>query len=281
MLLLCRPHQWLKNGFVVLGYVFSRQWSTDLGLLAAWLFVAFCLISSAVYVFNDLVDVERDRRHPAKRMRAIARGDVTQRQGVVLATILLAAALGIGGHVGSRALACLVGYLLLNIAYSLWLKHQAVVDVFAISGSFMLRILAGSWGLGIKPSGWMMICAFMLTLFLGFSKRRGELALSDGQTRPVLADYSTGMLDQFTVLTAACTVLCYAIYTLSIDTVLAHGGRSLAPTVPIVAFGVLRYLALLHTRPALAEDVARAVLKDRLLAACLAAWLAVSLLLLT
>lgn len=278
---LARPHQWLKNGFVGLGFVFGRQWLPELAVDVAWVLLAFCLASSAVYALNDIVDVEKDRAHPHKRLRAIARGEISLRQATVLAAGLVIASLGIAWSIEARAAVCLGAYLLLNLAYSLLLKHLVVVDVFAISAGFMLRILAGSWGLGIPPSTWMLSCAFMLTLFLGFAKRRAELAQSTGDSRPVLAAYTMAMLDQFTALTATCAVLCYTIYTLSTETLAVHGGRSLAPTVPIVTFGVLRYLSLLHASPDLAEDVSRALLTDRLLGITVIAWLITAWLLLT
>lgn len=277
---LARPHQWLKNGFVGLGFVFGRQWSPELAISVAWVFLAFCLASSGVYALNDIVDVDKDRAHPRKRLRAVASDAVSVAQAGLFAVALLGTSLALAWAVEPRAAVCLVAYLLLNVAYSLLLKHRVVVDVFAISAGFMLRILAGSWGLGIPPSTWMLSCAFMLTLFLGFAKRRAELAQSSGDSRPVLAHYSMAMLDQFTAITATCAVLCYTTYTLSPDTLAAHGGRSLAATVPIVSFGMLRYLALLHARPAMAEDVARALLTDRLLGLTVIAWLITAWLLL-
>ena len=192
LLRLLRPHQWLKNGFVFIGLLFGHAWhdaaSTQAALLA---FATFCLLSSAVYVFNDLIDREQDRRHPVKRQRPLASGAVGVPAAVTLALVCLVAGLTLA-LAASRAPWIFVAYLLMNAAYSL--------DVFIIAAGFMLRILAGTVGIGIAPTHWLLLCGLMLTLFLGFAKRRAELdALPDDAAghRRVLEHYSLPMLDQF------------------------------------------------------------------------------------
>lgn len=280
---LLRPQQWLKNLFVFVGLLFGHAWR-DPQLLAQALaaFAAFCLLSSAVYVLNDLADRERDRQHPRKRLRPLASGAVPVSSAITLAVVCLVA----GGalavlHAGSASWIYLV-YVLMNLAYSGGLKHVVILDVFLIAAGFMLRILAGTLGIGIAPSHWLLLCGLMLTLFLGFAKRRAELnVLLDASAghRRVLEHYTEPMLDQFIGIAAAGTVISYALYTVSAETVALHGTQALIATVPFVLYGVLRYLWRLH-RHGGGGDPAQELLADpHLLAACLG-WLALVLFLL-
>jgi 4-hydroxybenzoate polyprenyltransferase len=173
---LMRPHQWLKNGFVFVGLLFGHAWSDPVKLgqaLAA--FAAFCLLASAVYVMNDLIDREQDRLHPKKKSRPLAAGTVSVASALALAAVCL-----LGGGLIAWAWAgsapwIFLAYVALNVAYSFGLKHVVILDVFIIASGFMLRLLAGTLGLGIAPSQWLLLCGLMLTLFLGFAKRRAEL----------------------------------------------------------------------------------------------------------
>jgi len=274
---LLRPHQWLKNGFVFVGLLFGHAWSDPALVQAALLaFAAFCLLSSAVYVFNDIVDREQDSRHPEKRNRPIASGAVGIPAAAVLGAVCLVGGLVLA-FVASAAPWIFVAYLALNAAYSLGLKHVVILDVFIIAAGFMLRILAGTIGVGIAPTHWLLLCGLMLTLFLGFAKRRAELeALSaDGAShRRVLEHYTPRMLDQFIVLAATGTVVSYALYTVSPETIALHGTPWLIASVPFVLYGLLRYLFLLHRRGG-GGDPARELLRDVHLLASFAGWLAV------
>ena len=273
---LLRPHQWLKNGFVFVGLLFGHAW-TDPALAGAAgnAFAAFCLLSSAVYVFNDLIDREQDRRHPQKRHRPLASGAVGVPAALALACACLAGGLVLA-FAFSRAPWIFLAYLGLNAAYSLGAKHVVVLDVFIIAAGFMLRILAGTLGIGIPPTHWLLLCGLMLTLFLGFAKRRAELNALLGESaghRRVLEHYTEPMLDQFITVAAAGTVVSYALYTVSPETIAMHGTPWLIATVPFVLYGLLRYLFLLHRRGG-GGDPARDILRDtHLLAAC-AGWLA-------
>ena len=271
---LLRPHQWLKNAFVFVGLLFGHAWS-DPGMAAAALlaFVNFCLISSAVYVFNDYVDCEQDRHHPDKKHRPLASGAVS-----VPAALALAAACLVGGLAlafgASRAPWIFIVYLLLQVAYNAGAKHIVVLDVFIIAAGFMLRILAGTVGIGIPPTHWLMLCGLMLTLFLGFAKRRAELGtLQDDSVvhRRVLEHYSKPMLDHFIVIAASGTVVSYALYTVSPETIALHGTSWLIASVPFVLYGLLRYLYLLH-RHGGGGDPAREVLTDPHLIVAVAGW---------
>jgi 4-hydroxybenzoate polyprenyltransferase len=276
LLKLLRPHQWLKNGFVLVGLLFGHAWTDPVRLgqaLAA--FVAFCLLSSAVYVMNDLIDREQDRLHPEKRHRPLAAGTVSVSAAVMLATACLVAGSAVAWWFAGSAPWVYLAYVVLNIGYSFGLKHVVVLDVFIIASGFMLRILAGTLGLGIAPSQWLLLCGLMLTLFLGFAKRRAELnvLLADGVGhRRVLEHYTAPMLDQFIGIAAAGTVISYALYTVSAETVALHGTRGLIATVPFVLYGMLRYLWRLH-RQGGGGDPAQELLTDPHLLAATAGWL--------
>ena len=271
---LLRPHQWLKNGFVFVGVLFGHAWREPALLGGAVLaFVAFCLLSSAVYVVNDYVDREQDRHHPEKKRRPLASGAVAVPTALALGAACLAGGLALA-FLASRAAWIFVAYLLLQVVYNLGAKHIVVLDVFIIAAGFMLRILAGTVGIGIAPTHWLLLCGLMLTLFLGFAKRRAELdAMVDDSAvhRRVLEHYSKTMLDQYIVIAASGTVVSYALYTVSPETIALHGTRWLIASVPFVLYGMLRYLYLLH-RQGGGGDPAREVLGDPHLIAALAGW---------
>lgn len=249
---LMRPHQWVKNGFVFFGLLFGHAWQQPAMLQSALLaFAAFCLMSSAVYALNDLRDVAQDRLHPVKRLRPLASGALSPAVAALLSGLLSAASLVLASRVGDTLVWLLSIYGLLNLAYSYGLKRVPVLDVFIISAGFMLRLLAGTTGIGIPPSNWLLMCGLLLTLFLGFAKRRAEMMLMEeagGAHRKVLDQYSSALLDQFTTITAACAVVAYALYTVDEDTVRIHGTGDLIYTLPFVLYGLFRYLFLLHRR---------------------------------
>ncbi|MBP7201866.1 MAG: decaprenyl-phosphate phosphoribosyltransferase [Propionivibrio sp.] len=283
LLKLLRPHQWVKSGFVFVGLLFGHVWNNGpvvhQVLLAA---VAFSLAASAIYVFNDMVDRERDREHPEKRRRPLASGQVSPTQALLLAGACLIVALVFAAAASLAVLAIVSAYVLLNVAYSLRLKYIVLLDVFIVATGFMLRILAGTLGVGIAPSHWMMLCGLMLTLFLGFAKRRAELnALSGhgGSHRKVLDDYDRTLLDELTGICAGGAIISYSLYTVSADTVAMHGTGNLIFTVPFVIYGVFRYLYLLHRRGG-GGDPSAALLQDYHLLVAFCGWLASVLLLL-
>ena len=279
---LLRPHQYIKNGFVLLGPLFAHQWSTQTLTEAALAFFSFCCMASAVYILNDIMDIDADREHPIKRNRPLPSGEVS----LSLAKLLL-----LGMVTGSILLSLAVSlwvtlfvsiYFVMNILYSWRLKHVVILDVFIISAGFMLRILSGTVGLGIAPSAWLLLCGLMVTLFLGFSKRRAELLMlenSDGSsnlTRKVLDDYSPAVLEQFISVTAACTVLSFGLYTMSPQTIALHGTEDLIYTLPFVIYGIFRYLFLLHNK-AKGNDTAKDLLTDWPLLGTVLAWVVTTL----
>lgn len=277
---LLRTHQYIKNGFVLLGVVFSRYWDLPTLIMAGLAFIAFCAMSSAVYVLNDFIDVEADRLHPKNKFRPIASGEVSLKAAYVLLGLLVTISLLSGIYISYTVTGLLLSYLILNIAYSLKYKHVVILDVFIISAGFMLRILAGSWGIGIPPSHWLLLCGLMLTLFLGFAKRHSELSLleSSGKhdraiTRKVLDDYSPVLLEQYISVSAACTIIGYGLYTVSETTISTHGSANLIYTLPFVVYGIFRYLYLLH-RQSRGGDTARDLLTDAHLLSTVTGWVA-------
>lgn len=281
---LLRPHQYVKNGFVLLGVVFSHQWQVAMLGEAALAFVAFCAIASAVYILNDLLDLDADRAHPVKCQRPIARGAIKPATARWVLAAMLLLALALAWLVSTAALSFVLAYFLLNVAYSCHLKHVVIVDVFIIATGFMLRILTGTIGLGIAPSDWLLLCGLMVTLFLGFAKRQAEIMAvapgAENDARRVLDDYSTGMLGQFLAITAACTIITYGLYTVSPETVELHGTGHLIYTLPFVVYGIFRYLFLLHQRGG-GGDTSHDLLTDPHLLMTVAGWLGVTLVLLS
>jgi 4-hydroxybenzoate polyprenyltransferase len=274
---LLRPHQWLKSGFVFVGLLFGHGWTNPV-LVRDVVFaaVAFSLAASAIYVMNDLIDRERDREHPEKRRRPLASGAVSVVQAVVLGAACLAGSLLLSAGVSSTVLLIVLGYVALNVGYSLGLKHVVLLDVFIISAGFMLRILAGTQGVGIVPSHWLLLCGLMVTLFLGFAKRRAELDAMGGEGgshRQVLDDYDRNLLDKLIGIAAASAIISYSLYTVSPDTIMVQGTNRLMYTVPFVIYGIFRYLFLLHRRGG-AGDAAQALLRDRHLLGAVVGWLA-------
>jgi 4-hydroxybenzoate polyprenyltransferase len=276
---LLRPHQWVKNGFVLIGLLFGHAWANpDMRAQALAAFVAFCLISSAVYVMNDIIDHDADRRHPEKRKRPLASGKLSVRTAVGLAVLCLITGLGLAfglfGLPASQAPWIFVVYVLMNIGYSMGLKHVVILDVFIIAAGFMLRILAGTLGLGIAPSHWLVLCSLMLTLFLGFAKRRAELdrlAGDAGQHRAVLESYTLAFLDRAIFVCVIGMVVTYALYTVAEQTVALHGTEALIWTLPWVLLGSFRYLFRLHYRGG-GGDPTLELLRDPLIAAAALGW---------
>lgn len=244
-----RPRQWPKNIFVFAALVFDHK-LTDPGLVAVSLaaFAVFCLLSSSVYVLNDLADVEKDRAHPKKRFRPIASGSLPIPVAYVVLFVLapgsLIAAFSLGTSFGLVAL----GYFVSNVLYSFWLKHIVLVDVMVLASGFLLRSVAGAELIGSSISPWLYICVSLLALFIGFGKRRGELLIAQngGVTRKVLNDYSLSFIDQLINLVASATIVAYSFYTFSAENLPAN--HSMMLTIPFVLYALLRYLYLIHVR---------------------------------
>ena len=248
---LLRPAQWTKNLFVLAPLLFSGKGKEPDAMVSAFLaLVAFCLLASAVYSFNDVADRESDRSHPTKRNRPVASGRITTAAAIGMAAGLIVAGIGLSWAVNSRLALIAGAYLGLNLIYSFWIKHVVILDVFAIAAFFLLRLLGGSVAIAVAPSIWLLICGGLLALYLGFAKRRHELMLLGGDStshRKVLGDYGPAFLDQMSVVLLAVTVVSYIMYTLSPERV-AVSGHLLTYSLVFVLYGVFRYLYLVHQR---------------------------------
>jgi 4-hydroxybenzoate polyprenyltransferase len=267
-----RPRQWLKNLLVFAGIVFA----TKLGDAGRWLealaaFGAYCAISSAAYLVNDLRDREDDRLHPVKRARPIARGELSPRAAFAIAAGLAAVALALAGTLGLVSVAFLLAFAALQASYTLSLKHVVLLDVLVIGSLFVIRAAAGAEAVDVRISPWLLLCTALLALFLALAKRRGELVLVGAQRTPgraVLEGYSLELVDQLLAIVASSTVIAYSVYTLT-----ARDSKALLATVPFVIFGVFRYLLLVH-RDDVGEEPEQVLLTDVPIILAVAGWIA-------
>lgn len=264
-----RPRQWTKNLLLFAGIIFAAELGDQARFVAAvTAFVAYCAASSAAYLVNDVRDIASDRLHPVKRTRPIARGELAPRSALLLAGALVAVSVALAAALGSRSLACLVGFVALQGAYSLGLKVFELVDVLAIAGLFVLRAAAGAIAVDVRISDWLLLCTFLLALFVALGKRRAELGLDGVHARPALSGYSIAVVDQLLAIVAAATIAAYAGYALA-----AHDTRWLVATVPLVVYGLFRYLLLLHRR-GLGEEPDALLVEDLPLLLTVAVWAA-------
>lgn len=273
---LVRVPQWIKNFFVLAPLLFSGE-ATRLSEVARAFgaFAMFCILASAIYLWNDVVDVSADRAHPTKRDRPVASGRIQARQavavGAFLAVIAVAAAWLIAPALGLIALA----YLGLNVLYTFKLKELVLLDVFAIAAFFLLRLLAGATAIGVRPSVWLLLCGGLLALYLGFTKRRHEIStLGTGSAdhRSVLTHYSPAFLDQMSGVLLAVTVVSYIMYTISSETAKSTAHDLLTYSTVFVLYGVFRYLYLVHQRNG--GSPTKTLLTDRALMINVILWVA-------
>jgi 4-hydroxybenzoate polyprenyltransferase len=260
-----RPAQWAKNLFVLAPLVFADLLLVERLAVRAFLaVVAFCCAASAVYLVNDLRDREEDRRHPLKRLRPLAAGTLGVPTAVAAVAVLAAAALGLAVYLGLPFARILGAYLVLNVLYTLWFKHMVILDVMSISFGFVLRVEAGAVVTGVDVSRWLFLCTVFLALFLAFSKRRHEITLLAGAAsgqRPVLDHYSPAFLDQMINVVTASSVVSYALYAVAPETVRKFDTRDLVYTIPLVLYGIFRYLYLMYQRPG-ERNPTEAILRD-------------------
>jgi 4-hydroxybenzoate polyprenyltransferase len=272
VLVALRPRQWVKNLLLFAGIVFAAK----LGDATRWLeavgaFAAYCAASSASYLVNDVRDADGDRLHPVKRLRPIARGELSSRRALGLAALLAAIALGVAVALGPWSIAFMGAFLGLQAAYTARLKHVVLIDVMAIAALFVVRASAGAEAVNVPISAWLLLCTGLLALFLGLAKRRGELVLVGARRtpgRPVLEGYSLALVDQLIAVVAASTVIAYSLYTFT-----ARDSRTMMVTIPFVLFGVFRYLLLIQ-RDDVGEEPENVLLTDRPLIATIVLWAA-------
>lgn len=249
-----RPQQWTKNLFVFAGILFSQNLFHLPYLIKVIItFFIFCLLSGSAYILNDLKDLENDQHHPMKSQRPIASKRLKTSHAIFSLIIFLFFSLTMSYHLRGYLFIVVLAYFLLQMAYSFYLKHIVILDIFALASGFLLRVIAGAVVINVEISSWLLICTILLSLFLGLSKRRYELVVigENAQNhRKVLGEYSPYLLDQMISVVTASTVVAYSLYTMSDETIEKFGTKHLIFTIPFVLYGIFRYLYLIHKKEA-------------------------------
>jgi hypothetical protein len=256
---LIRVHQWIKNFFVFVPLLFSLHlFESNYFLQALASFFVFCLASSAIYVINDIVDVEADRAHPVKKERPLPSGQITIQSAVIIASLLLVIVFWLMMYFNKEFIFLVIGFIVLNVLYSFWFKNIVLLDIFSIAAGFSIRVLAGAFAIQVPISSWLILTTMFISLFLGVMKRRSELVLvserilknSDQmeqagvKSRKVLAQYSLNFADQMSTIAAAGVIICYALYSVAPRTVSIFQTEQLIYTTPFVVFGIFRFMYL-------------------------------------
>jgi 4-hydroxybenzoate polyprenyltransferase len=275
---LLRPSQWVKNGFVFMPLIFSGHLFMAHDFLKTLeMFVAFCVAASATYIINDYMDIEHDRMHPRKKNRPLARGDISPGSALVIAAVLVGGLFVIAAYcqIPTMAMLSLAGYLILQVAYSKYLKHIVIVDVFALSAGFLLRVAGGAAVINVSISSWILLCTFSVAAFLALGKRRHEvLILPDDAAnhRPVLENYSPVFLEQLLQVVTTSTFIFYCLYCVRSTPDMGTSPERLMLTIPFVTYGIFRYMYLIYHK----EDggsPTTLLLTDPPLLACTVLWL--------
>jgi 4-hydroxybenzoate polyprenyltransferase len=248
-----RPHQWVKNGFVLIPVLFSRKaFEADAVLDILLAVVAFSLAAGGTYLFNDIKDIEADRRHPEKRMRPLAAGLISIPFAGGACIVVMALSILAAYALSLEFLCLLTLYLLIQLFYTFRLKRVPILDVFCISAGFFLRVMGGAIAIEVEVSHWLIICTTMISMFLALGKRRGEVDLlgeeMSANHREVLGKYDRYLLDQMLNIITACTLLSYMLYCFSPETIAFFGTGKLVFSFPCVLYGVLRYLYVVHKK---------------------------------
>jgi 4-hydroxybenzoate polyprenyltransferase len=271
-----RPQQWVKNFVLFAGLIFSQNLDKpELILKSVAGFALFCLLSSSVYIFNDIMDIESDRKHPLKSARPIASGKISIPTATMLFLIFALIALGLSFWLSPIFALAALSYFVLNLLYSVYLKNVVIIDVMSIAAGFVIRAVAGVVIIGVEISAWLVVCTILLALFLGFGKRRHELLLLENQAtdhRKILSEYSPYFLDQMISVVTASTVIAYVFYTLSSEVETKLGTKHMDLTIPFVLYGVFRYLYLIHQKEG-GGSPTRMLLTDKPILACVILWL--------
>jgi 4-hydroxybenzoate polyprenyltransferase len=269
-----RPRQWTKNAIVLAPLVFDRQLGNLEGVArSAAALALFCLLSSAIYIINDLVDLEADRQHPKKKLRPLAAGQLSPTIAIAAALVILLIIFPLAYLLSPAFAAITAGYFLLNLAYSKWLKHIPLIDVMVIAAGFVLRVAGGVTVIQVKLfSPWLYVVTTLLSLYIGFGKRRAELALLDkgaNSHRPVLEGYTIPLLDQIITVVSSSTIVAYSLYTFSAP--ISPNNHAMMLTIPFVLYGVFRYLYLVQVKQygGAPEEL---LLSDHPLQAAIALW---------
>lgn len=266
ILISMRPKQWTKNVILFAALVFSQtlfHGQSFLRVLEA--FILFTLLSGSVYIFNDLMDIEKDRSHPKKSHRPLASGNLKPINAVIASILIGITSLVFSFLLNLRFGMVVFSYLILQLAYTFSLKHIIILDVFSVAAGFLLRVLAGAVVIDVPISTWLLVCTMLLALFLSFCKRRHELINLEGEAvnhRKILKEYNPYLLDQMIAVVTASTLISYALYTMSSETIQRLGTTNLKYTIPLVLFGIFRYLYLIHQKDE-GGDPESIILKDK------------------
>ncbi len=264
-----RPNQWVKNVFVLVPLIFSKNlFNVPLFAGSFLTFVSFCLAASSIYIVNDIADIELDKLHPVKKDRPIAAGTVTVWEGwsIAVALFVISFMVLLLGDIRLTVITPIAAYIIINLLYSFVLKQIVLIDVFVIAAGFILRIIAGGYAIDVKISSWLIMTTLFISIFLGAAKRRGEFVhlsqSSDESSRKVLINYDLSLIDQILSISSASVIITYALYTVSDRTVLAFKTEALIFTTVFVVYGIFRYLYLIH-KMGLGESPINAIFTDK------------------
>ena len=275
LFLALRPAQWTKNLILFAALIFGQRLLDGGSVLRATVaFVAFCALSGAVYLLNDVVDRDADRQHPLKRRRPIAAGHLSLPMAGGAVGTLLVVAFGLAAWLGPVFAVHAAAYVALQVAYTLGFKQQVILDVLSIALGFVIRASAGGAAIGVQVSQWLLLCTILLALFLALAKRRHEITLlgdDAGRHRAILGEYTPYLVDQMIAVVTASTLMAYAFYTVSSETVERFGTPWLGLTFPFPLYGIFRYLYLVHRRSQ-GGSPTELLLADRPLLLCVALW---------
>jgi 4-hydroxybenzoate polyprenyltransferase len=246
---LIRVHQWVKNIFVFVPIMFSLHlFEEDYLLTTLFAFLIFCLASSAIYVINDLADIEADRLHPLKKNRPLPSGAIKKSAAITTAVLLLILVFWLIFYFNYEFILIVISFVVLNVLYSFLLKNIVILDIFSIAAGFALRVLGGAFVIQVPISSWLLLTTMFISLFLGVMKRHSELSVvseeNNKSSRKVLAQYSLNFADQIATVAAAGVIICYALYSVAPRTISIFGTEALIYTTPFVVFGIFRYMYL-------------------------------------
>ena len=272
---LIRPHQYIKNFFIFAPLFFAAKLVDSHLLLSTVIaFVAFSLAASAVYVFNDYIDIEDDRRHPKKKDRPLASGAISKSQAIIIMSVLSLSGLGLMFSISTEATAIALAYVVMNIAYSLHLKHIAILDVTIIAIGFVLRLFIGSVATGISLTSWIVVMSFLLALFLALAKRRDDVLIyldTGKKMRKVIDGYNLQLVDTAMAIMASITIVAYITYTISSEVVTRVNSEYLYLTSLFVILGIMRYLQIAFVMQESGSPT-KIVLKDRFIQLTMLGW---------
>ncbi len=262
---LIRVSHWIKNSIIFVPLIFSKHLFMHFQLFQTGLaFISFSALASSIYIFNDIIDVERDRQHPLKKNRPIASGKIAKDKAVIISIFLLLCSILVAINFDYRFILVIAGYFILNISYSIFLKKIVILDLLSIALGFMLRVFAGAIAIDVGISKWLILTTLFISLFLAVMKRRSELVNIDTNlnTRKVLEDYSLEFINQIISITAAGVIISYALYTVSARTVAEFHTERLIYTSFFVIFGIFRYIHLVYKK-SMGENAVEVLVKDK------------------